>query len=341
MQRYVREVLPKAIHQKGPIRGLVDALYDRGQLKLEYDAARTRTASEAFAARQGNCLSLVIMTGALARELGVDVRYQQVFVDTEWHRQGDLLVYTDHVNLRLDTVRADWKTLTRDGSALVVDFLPSPANTREAVSEISEATVLAMYMNNRAAESIGGGNLATAYWYAREALAHDARYIPAYNTLALVYARRGLNDEAIAVLDEALRHAPEDVLVLANQAGFLRTAGRIAEADTLDAKLRAIEPVAPYHWFQRGLAALKAGQFLVARDFFVKELSRQPYNAEFHFAMAATFIGMGDLPKAREHFEQAREYSTTTTSRELYGAKLEMIQRRIDCSRKGNCDAKG
>src|SRR5262245_9024610 len=41
---------------------LVDALYHRGELKLEYDSAMTRNAAQAFAARSGNCLSLVIMT---------------------------------------------------------------------------------------------------------------------------------------------------------------------------------------------------------------------------------------------------------------------------------------
>ena len=60
-------------------QALFDALYQPDQLKLEYDAAMTRNAAQAFAVRSGNCLSLVIMTAAFAKEMGLDVRYQNVF----------------------------------------------------------------------------------------------------------------------------------------------------------------------------------------------------------------------------------------------------------------------
>src|ERR1700754_4093814 len=60
-------------------QALVDALSTKTQLKIEYDSSTTRTASEAFAARSGNCMSLVLMTAALAKDLGLTVRYRNVF----------------------------------------------------------------------------------------------------------------------------------------------------------------------------------------------------------------------------------------------------------------------
>ena len=57
---------------------LLEALYTQGELRLEYDARRTRTAAEAFDARMGNCLSLVIMTAAFATEMQLQVRFQDV-----------------------------------------------------------------------------------------------------------------------------------------------------------------------------------------------------------------------------------------------------------------------
>ena len=59
------------LRNRGKERGLVAALYDAGELKLEYDSELTRTAAEAYDARRGNCLSLVIMTAAFAKALGV------------------------------------------------------------------------------------------------------------------------------------------------------------------------------------------------------------------------------------------------------------------------------
>ena len=79
----------------------------------------------------------------------------------------------------------------------------------------------------------------------------------------------------------------------------------------------------------------KAGDFPQARDYFTKDLQRQPHNAEFHFGMAAAYIGLGDLKHAREHFAQAREESITADARALYSAKLDMVERRIACGPKG------
>ena len=107
---------------------LFNALYRRDQLKLEYDSVITRTASETFAARSGNCLSLAIMTAALARELNFAVQFQLVDVGEVWSRAGSLYFSSNHVNLVLDRKRID----TSNGYALnveqplVVDFIPAP-----------------------------------------------------------------------------------------------------------------------------------------------------------------------------------------------------------------------
>ena len=75
---YAARQMHTLLRQRGPQQGLVDALYSKGQLKLEYDSAMTRNAAQAFEARAGNCLSLVIMTAAFAKHLGLPVRYQSV-----------------------------------------------------------------------------------------------------------------------------------------------------------------------------------------------------------------------------------------------------------------------
>ena len=67
----------------------------------------TRNAAQAFAARSGNCLSLVIMTAAFAKELGLTVAYQKVFVDDTWARTGDIYLSIGHVNVTLAPRKTD------------------------------------------------------------------------------------------------------------------------------------------------------------------------------------------------------------------------------------------
>ena len=90
MRDYIdaRHRAPRA--HPGPAAGVVRrALPAAGSSSSSTTPAMTRNAAEAFAARSGNCLSLVIMTAAFAKELGLSVRYQNVFVDETWSRSGD------------------------------------------------------------------------------------------------------------------------------------------------------------------------------------------------------------------------------------------------------------
>src|SRR6218665_4094973 len=55
MKQYVDKEIATARRNKGDRQGLLDALYTKGQLQLEYDSSLTRTAAQAFDARSGNC----------------------------------------------------------------------------------------------------------------------------------------------------------------------------------------------------------------------------------------------------------------------------------------------
>jgi hypothetical protein len=172
MRRYLAVDIADQLRTKGPQIGLIDALYRRAQLKLEYDAATTKTASEAFEARSGNCLSLVLMTAALAHELQLSVRYQSAYLEEAWSRDGNLLFASGHVNITLGRRMLDAGTM-RDISPWTIDFLPADEIRTLRVRDIDEKTVLAMYANNRAAEALARGKLDDAYAWAAEALRKD------------------------------------------------------------------------------------------------------------------------------------------------------------------------
>ncbi|HWJ95920.1 MAG TPA: hypothetical protein VNT33_14435, partial [Telluria sp.] len=125
MRRHVRSpAFAARIRERGAEAGLVDALYAKGELKLEYDATTTRNAAQTYAARSGNCLSLVVMTAAFAKELGMKVRYQSVDVDESWSRNGDLYLVSSHVNLSLGQRPADMVRGSDAERMLTIDFLP-------------------------------------------------------------------------------------------------------------------------------------------------------------------------------------------------------------------------
>ena len=61
MRQFLREDIAREVSTKGAKQALFDALYSEGRLKLDYDSELTRTASEGFSAKAGNCLTLAIL----------------------------------------------------------------------------------------------------------------------------------------------------------------------------------------------------------------------------------------------------------------------------------------
>lgn len=211
MRRYLDErVLPRARRAGGARQALLQALADPNALLLDYDASRTRTAAEAFAARRGNCLSLVLMTAALAAELGLPVRLHEVRVAASVEQVAELRFIIGHVNLGLGGA---------PGAAerwLIVDFLPGQDLRRQQRRVIDERRVAAMFMNNRAAEELVQGRARDAYAWLRGAHAQDARFAPLYNTLGVLYRRHGALAQAERALRTALALDPLDPHARAN-----------------------------------------------------------------------------------------------------------------------------
>ncbi len=325
MRRYIATDMAHALATKGAQTGLIDALYHHSELKLEYDAAKTRNAAEAFDARAGNCLSLVIMTAAFAKELGLPVYYQSALLDETWSRDGTLLFASGHVNVTVGRRFFDVGT-TRDLSPLTIDFLPPEDIRRLRTREISEQTVVAMYANNRAAEAMSRNLLDDAYAWAGAAVRADPTFLPAYNTLGVVYLRHGDAPQAAQVFARILARDPDNTRGLWNLAEADARLGRSAEADALRRHLTAIEPYPPFHFFNLGLAAMQRNDYRAARDLFAREVDRAGYYHEFHFWLGIADYELGDVAAARKHLALAMENSTTRRQHDIYAAKLEWLR---------------
>lgn len=326
MRRYLTQGIAWQLHSAGLQQGLIDALYSREQLKLEYDSAMTRNAAQAFDARSGNCLSLVIMTAAFAKELGLRVQYQSVLVDEAWSRSGGMYFSSGHVNLTLGRRFINALPGYNTNQSITIDFLPIEDTRGQHTRVIAEATVVAMYMNNRAAESLAQGQVDDAYWWARAGIEHMPTFLSAYNTLGVVYLRHGNLPQAEQVLQDVVAREPGNASALSNLALVLDRQGRTAEAETRRRQLAQIEPYPPFHFFDLGIEAMHAGDYAAAKRLFAKEIDRAAYHHEFHFWLGVANFRLGDLKEARKHLTIALENSTTRSTHDLYAAKLDWLR---------------
>jgi tetratricopeptide (TPR) repeat protein len=321
MKRYLRTEIAGQLRSKGKHRGLLEALYRQGQLRIEYDAMTTRNASQAFAARTGNCLSLVIMTAALAKELDLQVTYQSALLEETWSRSGNLYLRSGHVNITLGPRFAQPRVHGGEG-ALTIDFLPPEEISGMRTRPISEQTVLAMYMNNRSAEALVRGQLDDAYWWAREATLQSPDFTSAYNTLGVVYLRHGDLPQAQQALAHVMQREPANTRAMMNLALVYRSQQRIGEAEALAQRAAQIEPTPPFHYFDLGLAAMRRDDFRAARDLFAREVARAGYYHEFHYWLGVANFRLGEMDQAKKHLTLAMENSTTRGDKDIYAAKL-------------------
>jgi Flp pilus assembly protein TadD len=328
MRHYLDTEIAGQQRAKNRQNALVDALYSSAQLKLEYDASVTRNAAEAFAARSGNCLSLVVMTSAFAKQLGLQVQYQFVFSEQSVSRSDGIVYVSNHINLTLRPSSAEGRLVTLANEPLVVDFIPASEQGRQRARVVREQTIVAMYLNNKAAEALRARRFDDAYWWARAAIGQDASFLAAYNTLGVVYRRRGHLAQAEQVLRHAAEREPGNTVPMSNLARVLRATGREAEAAALDERIRRIEAVPPFHYYDLGRQAFDEKKYDLAREHFAREVERAASYHEFHAWLAAALFELGEIDQARRHLQLALENSTTPADRALYESRLEGLRPR-------------
>lgn len=327
MQQFAAEHLVPGVGREDPRRALVRLLYAQRGLQLTYDTDRTRNAAEAFEARAGNCLSLVLMTAAFAKHLGMPVSYRAVQVDDYYSRNGDLTLASGHVNLVLESqvprAAASRVGVGSDAAQdLLVDFLPASDLRGQRSEPLQEHTIAAMFMNNRAAESLAQGELRAAYAWAREALRRDPEFAGAANTLGVIYLRADRLQGAEQAFRRVLAREPQHKAALSNLVVALHRAGRSAEAQDAARQLAALQPYPPFHFLDRGKLALAEGDASRARALFQRELRLQPDHHEAHFWIAVAATRLGETQSAERHLRMAMENSQSQHLSARYAGKL-------------------
>ena len=334
MRQYIAsERFRKETRLKGDEGGLANVMAAKGELKLHYDDTITRDAAGTFAAGSGNCLSLVIMSAAFAKALKLDITYQNVRLDPDWSRSNGLYVASTHVNLSLTAPRAGIASFNpnlNQSNSLTIDFVPSEQAAKYRTEKLAEKTIVAMYLNNRAAEELGQQRIDNAYWWARAALEKDPAFTTAYNTLGVIYQKRGDHQRAETVFKRALARTPGDTIIMHNLVQTLARQGKTAQSDALARERARLEPAPPFFYFERGITAMESQRYSEAKLLFEREVQRAPQYHEFHYWLAMAHLWLGQNAQAREQLAMAVDNSTSAHATERYSSKLAHLRAAAD-----------
>jgi len=286
-------------------------------LALEYDTEATLTVAETWHQRRANCLSFTLLFVALAREIGLEARMQEVGQVVTWYEDQGLIFNAGHVNVGMRV----------DGRPATLDLDSNVLYDRRGPQPISDARALAHFYNNRGAEHLAMHDTANARAYLQASLQMDPRFVAAWSNLGVLESRENDLDAAAKDLETALSinggHAP----ALHNATKLYQRMGDTARVAQLQAQLQRRQRSDPFYQFLQGAQAEKKADYAQAIDYYRRAVRLYDRAHQFHFGLARAYYLSGNNRLAEHEMARARDLGGSEQLRSVYQNKLDAIRR--------------
>jgi len=294
---------------------LVHVIFDPQFLNLTYDNSRTKTAIETFNSRNGNCLSFTNMFVAMARHLGISANFQEVINLPTWDRQGSVVVLNRHMNA---LVRIHNKNY-------VLDFNPYEERVEHQTRVVSDKRARAQYYNNIGAEFFQKGDNETARQFFKKALEVDDQLSFAWSNLGVVYVKEGQLELAEKTYMIALECDSREFTAMGNLSKLYTKMGRHEEAQDYFDRVHKFIKRNPYYHYDLGEDAYVEGNYREALKHYKDALRRKSTDHEFYFALARTYMNLGEKDKVEALLIKARSLAPDVFDQNRYSQKLQAL----------------
>ena len=311
--------LDKHVNREHPrqlkLHGLLYAIITEGSFGLEYDEV-TRTAQETFQARRGNCLSFTNMFVAMAREVGIEVTYQQVEIPPNWSLEGGTYVLSRHVNVIVDLGRG----LTRQ-----VDFNIDDFHSSYDRQLISDERALAHYYSNVGVEYLQKNEPLEALRYFRKALASDHEFAAVWSNLGALYSQAEYLKYAEAAYVQALKVNPQELVAISNLGQLYERLGQIELADWYKKRSNRHRMRNPYYRYHLAHRAFLAKDYETAIGHLKYSVRKKKNEDTFYFLMGLSYLKKGNESAARRWLDKAEQVAEDDGLQRNYHNKLERL----------------
>ncbi|MBE7215800.1 hypothetical protein MK852_14640 [Shewanella benthica] len=286
------------------------------------------SASLAMDKQGGNCMSLALLTYAVAKQLGVKAVFQVMYTEPMLLEvTANLAVTSDHVRTFLyeeDTDQPSKSFFFSGRSYLVLDYFPGRYDRPGKI--IDENQFVAMLYRNLAADALLNDDLDYAYSLLTSGIRYDEEYAPLISMMAIIHRRKG----DVATADKLYRYGLEvtdsKISLLSNYHYLLSKQGNTLQAAGIKQQLLALEDTSPYDWYLIGQDSLHTGDFKSAEIYLSKFLKNTPYYHQAYFDLARAQFAQGKQALAASSIKQAIEIAELSKSQRRYKAKLLWLQ---------------
>jgi Tfp pilus assembly protein PilF len=290
----------------------------------------TLNADDAFNQNKGNCLTLAILTKALADIVGLNYEFQRVNSPPIYARNNQIMTLSAHV--RTFILDPDYKdepgyiVFTRP--KIVIDYFPN--NNNVSGHYVSEEDFIAMYYQNLAADALMDENYDVAYSLLVHALKISPQNAETINSLAVLLMKNRQNRLAGQLLKFVIDNKRATANVFSNYILYLKKSGKTNAVDSFIAQIDEVEEDNPYKWLDLAQGALDKNTLALATKYFKKALKLAPYLDEAYFGLAKCAYLNNELLVAEKYLLEATEIAFVPKHKRLYSAKLSMLRSELD-----------
>ena len=290
----------------------------------------TNSAATALERSEGNCLSLAILTTAIAKLANVEAGYQLVDSDPVFEFNEQVILKGVHIRTKL--FDPEWEPGENEmilrRPHVLIDYFRS--GSERFMHDLSEQDYVARYYLNLAADAISEADYDRAYWLSLEAIEFDSLNSDAFNNLAVIYKRIGEAKKSEEIYAYGIENLPDRLTLLKNYRILLVDEKRYSEARELDARISRLDDPSPFNWFHAAREAYDDGDYHEAVRFYKRAIDIAPYLHEFSFGLAQSYYRLGRLSAAERYLREALGNTYEQKTRALYQAKLVAVSLDLD-----------
>ncbi|WP_180237091.1 tetratricopeptide repeat protein [Lacimicrobium alkaliphilum] len=325
MRSFVDKQILRIDDPKARIRSLIKGIFDRSHMNLLYDSRANTTAAQTFENGIANCLSMSIMTYAMADYANLDVRFQDVDIPEFWTFAQGYSMLNGHINLKILPRNEHNTTYIRKGG-LEVDFDPQGYRVKFPTEEIDKQLILAMFYNNKAADYLVDEDYPAAYAYLRAAAVTAPELSEIWVNMGVLYRLNGELQRAEQAYQQAITLNASQT-AQENLAHLYNLTGRHQMAEEILARIERRRLSNPFYHYLLAEQAFEQAHWRQAIDSYRRALALDKSKHEFYYGLAKTYYQMGDLSATERYLKMAKRRSLFHQDEQRYQSKLNLLTR--------------
>ncbi|AWF79366.1 hypothetical protein BTJ40_00140 [Microbulbifer sp. A4B17] len=295
----------------------LDALVHKLQsqnFSIFYDADATLNAAQVFDQQRGNCMAFSTFVIAMSREIGVDTKFNEVFIPELRYLDNQQTFIYQHINV----------LATIDNRPQILDFNFTDYNPEYRQQILGDNEAFAKFYSNLAMEFLADRDFKKAFLYILKSLSLAPDEADLWNNMGAIYRSAGFEKQAISAYAIALRFDRKNLVTLSNLEKVLRAQGDFQMADTLSEKLYDYRKKDPYYWYGQALKAYRDELYELAANRVKDAISIKKEDHRFHFLLGMARLKSGTKGYKRS-FQKALALSVGGKDQAQYRKKLKSL----------------